>query len=71
MNALNIKAKRMMLSFGDPALKFIPPQRDLVLVLNCDKFRVTIYGNCLKMGIVPFVLWVGFTLELGTGVSLR
>lgn len=38
MEPINVKTKRMMLNFGDPALKFIPPQRDLVLVLNCDKF---------------------------------
>ena len=35
-----IKAKRLTLAHGDPMLRFIPPQRDLVLILNCDKFQV-------------------------------
>jgi len=33
-------ARRTVLRIGDPALAFIPPQRDLVLILNCDKFRL-------------------------------
>merc|ERR1719209_1437417 len=34
-----IKAKRLTLAHGDPMLQFIPPQRDLVLILHCDKFQ--------------------------------
>jgi len=34
------RCKRLMLDIGDPALRFIPPQRDLVLILNCDTFQL-------------------------------
>ena len=40
-----IRAKRLTLAHGDPMLRFIPPQRDLVLILNCDMFQVSERGG--------------------------
>lgn len=37
--SVDVKMKRTILGTGDPALVHIPPQRDLVLILNCDQFR--------------------------------
>jgi len=36
---LAIHARRITLLIGDPSLELIPTQRDLVLILNCDKFQ--------------------------------